>query len=55
MKLLNILKVTSAVYYINVYSIFNLVISVKQRHAKQVMSPNLNVKILLLLGVQLVC
>ena len=49
----NILKVTSAVYYIMAYSIFNLVIPVKQRHAKHVMSPNLNVNLLLLLGVQL--
>jgi hypothetical protein len=48
------LKVTSAVYHINVYSIFNLVIPVKQ-DAKQVMNPNLNVNLLLLLGVQLVC
>jgi len=55
MKLFNILKVTSAVYYIMAYSIFNLVVHVKQRHAKQGMSPNLNVSLLLLLGVQLVC
>jgi len=33
MKLFNILKVTSAVYYIMSYSIFNLVIPVEQRHA----------------------
>jgi len=55
MELFNILKVTSAVYYIMAYSIFSLVIPVKQRHARQVMSPNLNVNLLLLLGVHLVC